>query len=55
MLLQCANRKYRQCFSIIAGFICDYEEQVLITDIKSDQHCIICQVSLDQCENLKEK
>jgi hypothetical protein len=50
-----ANRKYRRCFFIIAKFICDYEERIIITNIKSDQHSTICQISLDQRENLKRK
>ncbi len=55
IIFRCANQKYRRCFSIIAEFICDYEEQILITDIKSDQHCLICQISFDRRENLERK
>ena len=31
----------------------DYEKQVLITDVKMNQHCTICQVSLQEQEHLK--
>jgi hypothetical protein len=55
VIFRCANQKYRRCFFIIAEFICDYEEQIFITNIKNDQHCIICQILLDQRENLKKK
>jgi hypothetical protein len=55
VIFRCANQKYRCCFSIITEFICDYEEQILITNIKNDQYCIICQISFDERENLKKK
>ena len=42
----------RQCHPILAGFMCDYEEQVVITCIKSLQHCTICEVPPDMRENL---
>ncbi len=29
--------QYRRCFSIISVFICDYEEQVIITGVKAGQ------------------
>lgn len=40
------------CHPVIAGFMIDYEEQVLITGIKSGNHCSICQVPPDQREDL---
>jgi Plavaka transposase len=45
ILIVCADGLTRFCFPIIAGFAADYEEQVLITGIKSGQHCAICQVA----------
>ena len=51
----CADGFYRQCHPIIAGFMVNYEEQVLITGIKSNNHCSICQVPPDKRENLHEK
>jgi Plavaka transposase len=45
VLIVCADGLTRICFPIIAGFAADYEEQVLITGIKSGQHCAICQVA----------
>ena len=41
------------CYPIIAGFSVDYEEQVLITGVKSGQHCTICTVASDQREDLE--
>jgi hypothetical protein len=55
VIFRCANQKYRRCFFIITKFICDYEKQIFITNIKNDQHCIIYQISLDERENLKKK
>jgi hypothetical protein len=42
MLIRCADARIRRCVSIIVDFICDYEEQILITNIKSEQQCSIC-------------
>jgi hypothetical protein len=33
-LITCANGHVRICYSIIAGIMADYKEQVLITGIK---------------------
>jgi hypothetical protein len=54
MLIRCADARIRRCVSIIINFICDYEEQILITNIKSEQQCSICQMSFDERENLKK-
>jgi len=48
----CMNNKIRQCYSIIVEFMMNYEKQVLITDIKMNQQCSICQVSSHERENL---
>ncbi len=48
----CADNKIRQCYSIIIKFMMNYEKQVLITDIKMNQQCSICQVSSHERENL---
>ncbi len=50
----CANNKIRQCYSIIIEFMMNYEKQVLITDIKMNQQCSICQVSFHERENLNK-
>ncbi|MCJ1470748.1 hypothetical protein MMC07_009395 [Pseudocyphellaria aurata] len=55
ILMQCADGQLRKCFSIIAGFICDYEEQMMITGVKSGQHCSICEVPSDERQNLAKK
>ncbi len=52
ILIRCVDEQVRRCLSIIANFICDYEEQMLIIDVKSEQHCIICHVSSKDRENL---
>ncbi len=48
----CADNKIKQCYSIIIKFMMNYEKQVLITDIKMNQQCSICQVSSHERENL---
>ncbi len=48
----CINNKIRQCYSIIIKFMMNYEKQVLITNIKMNQQCFICQVSSHERENL---
>ena len=50
--MKCADGYYRQCYPIIAGFMTDYEEQVLITGIKKAQHCSVCTVPPHERENL---
>ena len=50
----CADNKIRQCYSIIIEFMMNYEKQVLITDIKMNQQCSICQVSFHERENLNK-
>ena len=34
----------RRCYPVLASFIVDYEEQVLITSIKANIQCLICHV-----------
>ncbi len=50
----CANNKIRQCYSIIIKFMMNYEKQVLITYIKMNQQCFICQVSFHEHKNLNK-
>ena len=40
--IKCADGRYRHCFPIITGIIADYEEQVLLTGVKSglSLHCL---------------
>jgi hypothetical protein len=55
MLIRCVDVRIWRYVSIIIDFICDYEEQILITNIKSEQSCSICQMSFNERENLKKK
>ncbi len=50
----CVNNKIKQCYSIIVEFMMNYEKQVLITDIKMNQQCFICQVSSHERKNLNK-
>ena len=50
--LICADDYIRECFLIITGFMTDYEEQTVITEIKCNQQCVICTVSSAQRQNL---
>jgi hypothetical protein len=54
-LVRCADGHHRRCYPIIAGFMADYEEQVLIMGIKKAQHCSMCIVPLNERENLTKK
>ena len=53
--MQCADRRYWRCFPIIAGFISDYEKQMVITGVKSGQHCPMCLVPSKEQEDLETK
>ena len=44
MPMRCADGFIRQCYPILAGFMADYEEQVVLTGVKSGQHCTMCHV-----------
>jgi hypothetical protein len=48
----CMNNKIKQCYSIIIEFMMNYKKQVLITDVKMNQHCFIYQVSSHNRKNL---
>jgi hypothetical protein len=48
----CADGFVRKFYPIIAGMMVDYEEQALITGIKSGQHCSICKVPPNERETL---
>ena len=54
-IITCVDRYNRKCYPIIARFIADYKEQVLITSIKKAQHCSICTVPPNEQENLTKK
>ena len=54
-LVTCADGYTRRCYPIIAGFMADYEEQVLITGIKKAQHYSICIVLPHEQENLTKR
>jgi hypothetical protein len=53
--IKCADGHYRNCFPIIAGIMADYEEQALLTGVKSGRHCTICQVPPSEREHLQKK
>jgi hypothetical protein len=55
VVIRCANKWSRRCILLIANFVCDYEEQMLIIDVKSEQHCIICRVSSKARKNLQDR
>jgi hypothetical protein len=50
--MRCADGATRMCFPIIASFAADYEEQVIITVVKSGRHCTICTVGSEKREDL---
>jgi hypothetical protein len=52
MLVYCADGHIRNCYPIISNIIADYEEQALITGIKSGRQCPICQVQPNQRQNI---
>ena len=51
----CANGNLRKCHPIIVSMSVDYEEQVVITSIKSGMQCSMCQVPSNERENLCKK
>ena len=42
--LVCVKGYKRRCYSVLADFIMDYKEQVLIIGIKANMQCSICHV-----------
>ena len=38
------NNYKRRCYLVLAGFMVDYEEQVLITGIKTNMQYLICHI-----------
>ena len=55
MIVRCANNQYCQCFFIIVDFICDYEKQIVITNVKNNRHCAICQIFFEKRKQLTKK
>jgi len=55
MLVYCADGQIRRCFPVLSNIIADYEEQALITGIKSGRHCPICQVHPDERQDLSKR
>jgi hypothetical protein len=55
VVIRCANERFQRCILLIANFVCDYEKQMLIIDVKSEQHCIICRVSSKVRRNLRDR
>ena len=52
--MMCANDKTRRDHFILIEIFVDYEEQVLIIDVKSLQHCSICQVFKNKQKDLQK-
>ena len=50
----CANEYIRKYFSIIVDFMTNYKKQIIITNVKNDKYCFICQMFSDNRENLKK-
>ncbi|KAH5205675.1 hypothetical protein HBI62_244650 [Parastagonospora nodorum] len=40
ILLACADGRIRQCYPTICAILADYEEQVLLTSVKKNRHCM---------------
>ncbi|KAH4153783.1 hypothetical protein HBH43_224070 [Parastagonospora nodorum] len=40
ILLACADERIRQCYSTICAILANYEEQVLLTSVKKNRHCM---------------
>lgn len=53
--IRCVDDNMCHCFFILSDMIVDYEKQILITKMKSDQHCIVYIVSSNQRENLLQR
>lgn len=53
--MPCSDGGTRRCFPILAAMTTDYEEQVKLTGVKSNQHCTLCQVPPKQRERLDLK
>ena len=54
-MVKCADGHQRLYYPIIARFMADYEEQVLITGIKKAQHCSVYTVPPHERENLMKR
>lgn len=52
MVAHCTDGKDRQCHPVIAGIMADYEEQAIMTCMKSGWDCTICTVPANERENL---
>jgi hypothetical protein len=50
--LRCADGLIRQCYPVIGGFMLDHEEQALLTGVKYNVHCTLCQIPPDQRQYL---
>jgi hypothetical protein len=53
--IKCADGQYQNYFPIITGIMADYEEQVLLTSVKSRRHYTIYQVPPLEQENLQKR
>ena len=42
--IRCANGFKQRCYSVFAGLMVDYKEQVLITGVKANMQCSLCHV-----------
>jgi len=50
--LLCADDFTRQCYFILESIFANYEEQVLIIEVKTNQHCTLCTVSSNRHQKL---
>ena len=53
--IRCADGFKRHCYSVLAGLMVDYEEQVLITRVKANMQCFICHISTKERECIIKK
>ena len=51
----CANSFKRRCYPVLADLMVDYEEQVLITEVKANMQCSICHVPPKKRQRMTKK
>ena len=55
VLMICADGNLRKYHLIIVSMSVNYEEQIVITGIKSSMQCLMCQILPNKRENLCKK
>ena len=53
--IRCADGFKRRCYPIFAGLMVDYEEQVLITGVKTNMQCSICHLPPKERKRVTKK